>query len=60
MAANGCVISGDKDQNYQEILSSSRSWESNGFDYRFFDVPGMGHVNASPASLEEALKWIGM
>lgn len=55
-----CVISGDKDQNYQEILSSSQSWTSNGFDYRFFDVPGMGHVNASPASLEEALKWIGL
>lgn len=55
-----CVISGDKDQNYQEILTTSQLWDSNRFDYRFFDISGMGHVNASPEDLEKALKWIGM
>ncbi len=55
-----CVISGDKDFNYQEILTSSTPWDSNRIDYRFFDIPSMGHVNAAPDKLEEALKWIGM
>lgn len=55
-----CVISGEQDQNYQEILKTSQLWESGRFDYRFFDVSGMGHVNASPDKLEEALKWAGM
>ncbi len=55
-----CVISGDKDQNYQEIIKTSAEWDKNRFDYRFFDVPGMAHVNAGPAALEEALKWLGL
>lgn len=55
-----CVISGDKDFNYQEILTTSRLWEDNRFNYRFFDIPAMGHVNATPDNLEKALKWIGM
>jgi predicted esterase len=55
-----CVISGDKDFNYQEILKSSEEWEEQGFDYRFFDIPGMGHVNATPENLEKALRWIGL
>ena len=60
MGHKWCVISGDKDQNYQEILTSSEKWKDARFDYRFFDVPGMGHTNASPEKLEEALRWIGM
>ena len=55
-----CVISGDKDQNYQEILTTSKKWEKGRFDYRFFDIPGMGHENAAPEKLEQALKWLGM
>lgn len=55
-----CVISGDKDKNYQEILKTTKEWEQNRLDYRFFDVPGMGHQNATPEKLEEALKWAGM
>lgn len=54
------VISGDQDQNYQEILATSKKWEKARFDYRFFDVPGMAHKNASPEKLEEALKWLGL
>jgi len=55
-----CVISGNKDKNYQEILKSTKEWEKNRLDYRFCDVPGMGHKNAAPEKLEEALKWAGM
>lgn len=55
-----CVISGNKDNNYQEIIDSSKAWDSNRIDYRFFDIPNMGHTNAMPEHLEEALKWIGM
>lgn len=55
-----CVISGDKDQNYQAIRTTSAAWLKGRFDYRFFDVPGMGHTNAEPARLEEALKWLGL
>jgi len=55
-----CVISGEKDQNYPVILETSKRWESEKFDYKFFDVPGMAHTNAPPEKLEEALKWLGM
>jgi hypothetical protein len=57
---NWCVISGDKDQNYQEILKTSKVWERSRLEYRFFDVPGMAHVNAAPDELEKALKWLGL
>jgi predicted esterase len=55
-----CVISGDQDQNYAEIQKTSKEWETNRMNYKFFDVPGMGHSNAAPERLEEALKWIGL
>ncbi len=55
-----CVISGDKDQNYGEILKTSKDWKDAGLDYRFFDVPSMGHTNADAAHLEDALKWLGL
>ena len=55
-----CVISGNKDMNYQEILKTTKEWEQSRLDYRFFDVPDMGHTNAPAERLEEALKWIGM
>ena len=51
---------GDKDQSYQEILNSSKLWEKGRYQYRFINVPGMGHRNAPADSLEEALKWIGL
>jgi predicted esterase len=54
-----CVISGDRDQNYQAIQETSALWEKGRYHYKFIDVPGMGHSNAAPADLEEALKWIG-
>lgn len=55
-----CVISGDKDRNYQEILKTTKDWEQSRLDYQLFDVPGMVHRNAEPEKLEEALKWSGM
>jgi predicted esterase len=51
------VISGDKDYNYQEILKTSEQWKSTRADYKFFDVPGMGHTNAPPENFAEALTW---
>lgn len=50
------VISGNKDFNYKEILKTSADWKTARANYLFIDVPGMGHVNASPEKLEEALK----
>lgn len=55
-----CVISGEKDQNYAEILKTSEQWAAGHYDYKFFYVPGMSHQNAPPEKLEEALKWVGM
>ena len=55
-----CVISGDKDKNYGEIQQTSKLWEANRMNYKFFDVPGMSHSNAAPEQLEAALKWIGL
>lgn len=55
-----CVISGDKDSNYGEILATSELWKSQRFNYKFFDVPGMGHTNSSAEKLEEALRWVGV
>lgn len=54
------VISGDKDKNYQEILTTSKQWEAHKLAYRFINVPGMAHTNAPPEQLEEALKWTGL
>jgi len=51
------VISGDKDFNYQEILKTSDQWKSARADYKFFDVPGMGHANAPPENFAQALTW---
>jgi poly(3-hydroxybutyrate) depolymerase len=53
------VISGDKDKNYREIIDTSKDWVHAHFQYKFIDVPGMGHQNASEEALEEALTWIG-
>jgi predicted esterase len=53
------VISGDKDFNYKEILKTTDDWKAARANYLFIDVPGMGHTNASPERLEEALKWAG-
>jgi predicted esterase len=55
-----CVISGNKDYNYPEILKTSKDWQDKHMNYKFFDIPDMGHTNAPAASLEEALKWLGM
>jgi predicted esterase len=53
------VISGDKDKNHKEILKTSEDWAATRADYRFIDVPGMGHTAASPEKLAEALEWAG-
>ncbi len=53
------VVSGDKDQNCKEIIESSKRWDDGKFKYKFFDVPGMGHTNASGKVLEEILTWLG-
>lgn len=55
-----CVISGDKDKNYAEIKTTSKTWDANRMNYKFFDVPGMAHSNAEPDRLEASLKWIGL
>lgn len=55
-----CVISGSKDFNYAEILETSKQWSINKMNYQFIDVPDMGHSNAPPEFLEEALKWLGL
>jgi len=54
------VISGDKDKNYEEILTTSKDWKNARLDYRFIDVPGMGHSLAAAADLKTALDWIGL
>lgn len=54
------VVSGNKDRNYQEILKTSKVWEANRLNYRFLDVPGMGHQPYTVEPFEEALKWIGI
>jgi len=54
------VISGDKDQNYQTIIQTSKEWDAANLTYRFLDVPGMGHVPAAAAPMKEALVWIGL
>ncbi len=54
------VISGNKDKNYSAILETSKVWEKNRLNYRFIDIPGMGHQDYAPAPFEEALKWIGI
>lgn len=53
------VISGDKDKNYHEIIDTSKEWTHARFQYKFINVPGMGHQNAAAEPFEEALLWIG-
>ena len=54
------VVSGNKDQNYGKILRSSESWKREKLDYRFLDIPGMGHHPAKKDDLLTALQWIGL
>lgn len=54
-----CVVSGDQDNNYKAILETSKEWDAAGFMYKFIDIKGMGHDNASGPALEEALVWVG-
>ena len=42
-----------------EIKKTSKDWEHAKFQYKFIDVPGMKHENASAEAFEEALRWIG-
>lgn len=53
-----CVISGDQDYNYKEILQTSKHWLDNKFEYRFFDIEGMKHTNAEAKPLRNALEWL--
>jgi len=53
-----CVISGDKDFNYEKIKETSEIWEDRGYKYRFFDIEGMGHNNAAAEALRSAIEWI--
>lgn len=52
------VISGEKDFNYAHCRDSSAEWAEEGFDIRFFDIPGMGHENASVDAFKRALDWV--
>lgn len=54
------VISGEKDKNYQAILTTSKEWEDARLQYKFIDVPGMGHYPPSADRLPECLEWIGL
>jgi len=54
------VISGDKDYNYQAILETSKGWDAARLDYRFIDVPGMGHTPAAAPDIKTALDWMGL
>lgn len=53
------VISGDKDFNYKEILKTSEEWIDKNFDYKFFDIKGMGHSMAKASDFEQVLIWMG-
>lgn len=52
------IVSGEQDKNYKEIVTVSRRWRQMNFDFRFFDVPGMGHHVASGEWLDKILRWI--
>jgi hypothetical protein len=51
-------VTGPQDFNYPRIQRSIPDWKHKGFTVRLFDVPGMKHESAPPATLKEALKWI--
>ncbi len=52
------VVSGSKDVNYNAILETSKVWKKNRLNYRFIDIPGMGHDIPAADALEKALNWI--
>ena len=60
MTNKWAVVSGDQDKNYQEILHTGKLREKNRFQYRFFDIPGMGRTTASPQAFKEVQQWIGV
>lgn len=51
-------VTGEKDFNYEPILKSTAGWWQAGFDMRVFDVPGMGHSDASPEVLGTVIDWL--
>ena len=52
------VVSGDKDRNYREIKETGKRWVHFEMNYRFIDVPGMGHKAATAKYLGEAIRWV--
>ncbi len=48
-------ISGPGDPNYSHIVAALPQWKGLGFDAMFIDVPGLGHADAPPQFLEDAL-----
>ncbi|WP_411825607.1 hypothetical protein [Luteolibacter sp. AS25] len=50
-------VTGPKDSNYKAIVDCIPSWEEKNFIVKLFDIPGMGHSQASADSLEKALRW---
>ena len=51
-------ISGEKDFNYWAIIMQEKSWKQKRLRYRIFDVPGMGHANASGKVIQKVIKYI--
>lgn len=52
------VVSGEKDGNYPIIIKESKVWEDERLDYKFLDVPGMGHHSHRPEAMMTALRWV--
>lgn len=51
-------ISGPDDFNYKHMPRTEQSFRDHHFVVRFFDIPGMGHENVSPETLNLVLEWV--
>lgn len=51
-------ITGPEDFNYPEMTAAAEFYRSDGFVFRLFDIPGMGHTMAEEQHVLEAVRWL--
>ncbi len=51
-------VAGEKDFNYEFTKASGPQWKKHGYNAKYFHVPGMGHTNATPETLNTVLTWM--
>jgi predicted esterase len=56
--ARWAIVGGEEDEGHKGLVASAEAWQDTKFDFRFFDIPGMGRHRASGEALDTVLTWM--